>query len=144
MTASSVLASSKYYSPFVKDVDEVIVAIESKANGTANLHVKVSLISQREGDKKVYKSDEYQDMLTELELDVQGIVVDLIVGAGDLEKGTIQKLKHEIDDAIEKRIVEKKKAYFGDKEVNVGCKVTSMYVTGLNSPVKPDPVNRRW
>jgi hypothetical protein len=137
-------ASSSAVHPVVKAIDPVVVAVDFKDIGMLNLNIKVSIISEREGDKKVYHSDEFQDLLTELELEIQGKIVDLVLAKPSMSRDEISILKKEIDANIAKSILEKKKAYFGDKMVKVGCTVTGIYLTNLSVQVKDERVRNRW
>jgi hypothetical protein len=135
-------SSASYSSPYLKKLDPVIVTVEFKDRGLANLHVAITLISHRQGEKKVYNSDEFQDMLTDLELEIPGLLVDVAVGKTGMGKDDLQKVKQEMDSVISKKIEEKKRVYFGDKEAKVGCRITEFFVTDIHTEV-PDVGGRR-
>jgi hypothetical protein len=137
-------ASSSRVRPVIKPLDPVVVAVDFKDIGMVNLNFEVSIISERDGDKKVYHSDELQDLLTELELEIQGKIVDMVLAKSSVSKEDISILKKDIDSEIAKSILEKKKAYFGGKEVKVGCTVTGIYLTNLSVQAQEERIRNRW
>jgi len=144
MFAANVWAAgfSSFQSPYIKKVPPIIVAIAIKDTSlmkdarVANLTTEISFISERGGEKKLYKSDDYQNMLTELELESEGLVVDIVVNKKEIKKDELGNLKKEIEQAVQSLILKKKKDRFGDKEVRIDMAITSIYITGVGTPVR--------
>lgn len=122
-----------FNSPNLTYLNPVIAAIPIKDLGIVNLIVEVSSINEGDGDKKIYKTDDFRSMMIDINVSIQSNILNIALNHPELTKDNLKELKKEMSDSILKIVSAKIKEYFPDKTVAISYEITSFYITSINT-----------
>lgn len=120
-------SSAGFYSNYTKESGTVIAAIQLKDKGLYNLIVTIQFM-RRPQESKIYKSDEYEQIVDHLLVESRGVALQRILERKDIALTDFADLKKVIETDIKKKIDEKKKKFIPDQNVEVVFAISDFYL----------------
>ena len=105
----------------------VIAAVEIKDKGLFNLIVSIQFL-RKPRESKIYKSDEYEQLIDRLLIESRGIALQKMLEAKDLKLTDLAQLKNTIEAEISNKITELKNRYVPGKDVEVVFSLSNFFL----------------
>ena len=125
------LASSSfagfYSSQYDTQSSSVVSAIQIKDKGIYNLVVSANFLRKPQ-DKKIYNSDEYDELMDRLSVEWRGIATQKILEAQELSVSELINLKNSIQSEIKALADQLKKQYVPDKNAEVVFSISNFFL----------------
>lgn len=118
---------SGFYSSLTRGEGSVVAAVEIKDKGIFNLIVSIQFL-RKPKDSKIYKSDEYEQLIDRLLIESRGITLQNILAAKELKLTDFAELKNKIETAIQKRVTDLKNKYLPENDVEVVFSLTNFFL----------------
>ncbi|KPJ95216.1 MAG: hypothetical protein AMJ53_03270 [Gammaproteobacteria bacterium SG8_11] len=121
------ISSGFYSSHYAAGEGSVIAAVEIKDRGIYNLIVSIQFL-RKPKDSKIYKSDEYEQLIDRLVVESRGIALQKILESKELSLTDFAGLKNNIETDIKKLVAEMKDKYLPGGEVEVVFSVSNFFL----------------
>lgn len=127
LSASNALAGfgSSYSSPYSSD--SVVAPIQIKDKGMYNLVISIQVLNEPY-DKKMYKSDAYENLIRRLKVEWSGIALLQILKAKEQSINDLVGLKGNIEAEIAKLVDQLKTKYSLEKNVEVVFSLSNFFL----------------
>lgn len=126
------LTSGFYTARYSGGEGSVIAAVEIKDKGMFNLIVSIQFL-RKPKESKIYKSDEYEQLIDRLLIESRGIALQKILEAKELKLSDFAELKNNIETEIQKRVMDLKNRYLPDKDVEVVFSISNFFLLEPNN-----------
>jgi len=124
---SSNAFGSFYSSQYSRDSSNIVASVQIKDKGIYNLIISVNFL-RRPRDQKIYKSDEYVELLDRLQVEWQGIALQKVLESKEIQVTDLINLRNSIQteiSALAKRLKEK---LVPKKEVEVVFSISDFFL----------------
>ncbi len=119
--------ASSFYSSGYAGESVVITAVDVKDRGIYNLVVSVQFL-RKPRDSKIYKSDEYEELIDRLSVESRGIVLQKILETGALEMTDFLDLKNKIQAELESKASELKNKLLPGKDAEIVFSIGNFFL----------------
>lgn len=119
--------SGFYPGRYANGESSVIAAVEIKDKGIFNLFVSIQFLRKPE-DRKIYKSDEYEQLVDRLLIESRGIALQKILETKELKLSDLAALRNSIETGVRKRIAELKNKHLPGNDVEVVFALTNFFL----------------
>ncbi len=125
------LGSDIYSSRYSRDTGTVVAAVEIKNKGIFNLIISAQFLRKHQ-DKKIYKSDEYEQLLDRLQVEWRGIALQKVLESKELSLADFAGLKNTIEKEIKNLADQLKKKILPGQEVEVVFSISDFFLLEPN------------
>lgn len=129
LLATNALAGlgSSFYSSGYDGGGVVVTAVDIKDKGIYNLVISVNFL-RKPKQGKIYKSDEYEDLIEILMIESRGIILQKVLESKELQITDFLNLKNSIQAEIEKRVKELKNKFLLEKDADVIFSLSNFFL----------------
>ena len=125
LTSNALAGFSSYSSPYSSD--SVIAPIQIKDKGMYNLFISIQFLNEPY-DKKIYKSDAYENLIRRLKVEWSGMALLQILKAKEQSLNDLVGLKGNIEAEIAKLVDQLKNKYSLEKNVEVVFSLSNFFL----------------
>lgn len=116
-----------YSSQYDTQSSSVISAVQIKDKGIFNLVVSLNLLRKPQ-DKKIYTSDEYEELINRLSVEWRGIATQKILEKKELSVGDLIELQKSIHSEVTALVNKLKKQYLPEQNTEVIFSISNFFL----------------
>ena len=105
----------------------VVATVEIENEGVYNLIASIQFL-RKPYDSKIYKSDEYDDLIDRLSVEWRGVALNIILQSNKYKVSDLSALEENIDAALKELINSTKSKYNISNDIEVVYSISNMYV----------------
>jgi hypothetical protein len=130
LTVILLITSNSYagfYSSYSRESGSIVAAVEIKDHGIYNLIISANPLSKPQ-DKKIYKSDAYEELMDRLRAEWRGIALQKVLESKELRIADHVHLKNSIQTEITALAERLKKKLLPEPNVEVVFSISNFYL----------------